>query len=525
MNLNHNIENTPANSAKFIGLLAILTAALYAGILAGTSKFIGDAIGYRFMISPEPNEFTTDYIGSAGEIWTSQVNHWFTTNGRFICHFIVQIFCSLLPEWVWGVADGVAYGLLVVLLCRTGGRYVNAGLRCWIGLFSFLIMFRSPDFNPPLEINYPWAIALEIGFIYLFLHKPEHSSPLKWIGWVLLSICAGQWNEAFAIPIGGALIVLFCFRKGRFSAWEWSGAILFGLAALTLCLAPGNFVRMSNLEGQEPNVAEIGQRLIFALWPLVSGCLIALILYGRKALVSYWTHSGENRDVRIIIASTVIISYGLGFALKFSSGNRVVAASVVAILYMIMRMTAYFRIRKTGLWIVIAAGALSACLTAAHAKRSDFRYELYDSLYRHSPDGRIYVDSEVLGKDWYDARFNAFFFRYDRIASEGSAPPMKILPTEALSVPEDSDYNAVVPLRDGVWLLICSRENPAEFHIRRRVGIPGTSLTAGVSDRVVDFFSKGADIPVDTLKRVYLGLYVNGKPYLESEPYIYSDGD
>lgn len=99
----------------YIPYLAVGAAAFVFAIL---SEWNDDAIAYSFYIpgSGEDESFTP--IATLRDIWESQINHYSNSNGRFVAHFIVQIFCGLLSKPWFAVINAFAWMALVFCITR-----------------------------------------------------------------------------------------------------------------------------------------------------------------------------------------------------------------------------------------------------------------------------------------------------------------------------------------------------------------------------------------------------------------------
>lgn len=518
------------------GLLAIVAIVTYVTWMSSLVYPVGDNVGYRFMMAPRSGEYTSDYVRSLSDIWLSQINHWHTTNGRFACHFIVQIFCGLLPQWIWAVINGLVNGFFVLVLSRfslkDGGLFslkdverlsgYSWGTRCWCLSFLFFLMMPPVEFSPTIQINYVWGLLLEIIFLRSFIrdNSDSRSNLLKWLGWCVLAFIAGEWNEAYSIPVGFAMMALLLFRKGRFSLWRWIGAIAYGIGGILLCCAPGNFIRLEDINGYETQTFLAVRSFLWALWPLLVGFVAGWLLFGVKTVIRSCRSILDN-DLRFVLTFIIIGGYILGFVLHFSSGNRVVAGVILSLLIILSTgMTLVRRRSWIGVITIIAVGLFALGIWTVDIRRADKRYEIYDTMYRASSDGRVYLPADLLVQRWRETRFMSFYFMLGYKPENPTAPNPKFLPEVAKDIRRDSDYNEIIPLGNRSWLLVRSEKHPARFLLKRRLGIPGTPLTVPISDRKLDFESAHADIPVDTLPHVRLGLYVNERPYVDATPYM-----
>lgn len=194
----------------YIPYLAVGAAAFVFAIL---SEWNDDAIAYSFYIpgSGEDESFTP--IATLRDIWESQINHYSNSNGRFVAHFIVQIFCGLLSKPWFAVINAFAWMALVFCITRFSNNAKDFRTSSLAAILAILLFFTLP-FTPPFQINYVWtACALLIWLRCFFSQKKETS-----VGLVLLmifSFLTGEMHEGFSIPAGGCSAVLPCHAQGK----------------------------------------------------------------------------------------------------------------------------------------------------------------------------------------------------------------------------------------------------------------------------------------------------------------------
>ena len=143
----------------YIPYLAVGAAAFVFAII---SEWNDDAIAYSFYIpgSGEDESFTP--IATLRDIWESQTNHYSNSNGRFVVHFIVQIFCGLLSKPWFAVINAFAWMALVFCITRFSNNAKDFRTSSLAAILAILLFFTLP-FTPPFQINYVWtACALLI---------------------------------------------------------------------------------------------------------------------------------------------------------------------------------------------------------------------------------------------------------------------------------------------------------------------------------------------------------------------------
>ena len=201
---------------KYWGILiasCLLLGVIY--IMSSRALWLGDDINYRYHFK------TGQGIESVIDAFTSQVEHYNVMNGRFLAHFLVQIFIALLGKTFFSIVNACTYVVFLIFIAKLSGvKHSNSG---FVVLTALLILFGfQTKFVPSCQIGYIWMFTIVLLFIYLFFNSEKMLS--RWHStWLLpLSIIAGWTQEAIVVGISVALIiyVLSNFKKITFNQWS-----------------------------------------------------------------------------------------------------------------------------------------------------------------------------------------------------------------------------------------------------------------------------------------------------------------
>ncbi len=197
-------------------------------------------------------------IETVGDIFVSQWNHYQYVNGRFLLHFIVQLFVGILGLRAFQVANTVMFVLLVKYLCRLCIPPQHRD-RFLYYILTFLIFWFTMGFvNIGLgyytcisfSVNYLWPSTLFVIVIYLlYNYKDGNCHIVKGIRFFVLSLLCGASSETFSVGLSGALIFYYCFNLKLFRGA--ARYILIGLWVGTaiLIFSPANFSRFVGANG------------------------------------------------------------------------------------------------------------------------------------------------------------------------------------------------------------------------------------------------------------------------------------
>ena len=268
-------ESTPLSRAIFFIIIGV---AFY--LLDRFSLFIIDDYMYAFKYG------TYEPIRTLKDIFESQCDHYMQHNGRFLVHCVVQLFCGILGvEWF-----RIFNTILFVLFCAMTTRLVCGTYRApimWYVLTSFAIWLFIPRIgmtilgNIACGVNYLWVGVANLYFLLVCdkLNKGHYSqSFISNIGYGILGTIIGSLQESFSIPIAGVLFLYYCFNYRQFTGaivWLVSG---YWLGSIILIIAPGNFVRLSNVIPNE-NLFKIALRRLFAVLEDSSILCVLMVIY------------------------------------------------------------------------------------------------------------------------------------------------------------------------------------------------------------------------------------------------------
>lgn len=214
-------------------------------------------------------------------------------NGRVFAHGIGQLFSGILGKGVFDVFSSFVFLGLIWLVVW----HVNKESNNWFffTLVMALLWFFYPDQYTTMgmiagSMNYLWASAVLLLFLFLFF-KCDTCSFSK-LGFVLFcgySFLAGAWSEMYAVCVGPALLLLLLMNRKRLNRQEVVSFVLFGLGAVFMVFAPGNFVRLNMVTGGERAslstyflnvVCEVLRSPLIWIW-LITGLLVLVAKFKR----------------------------------------------------------------------------------------------------------------------------------------------------------------------------------------------------------------------------------------------------
>lgn len=142
------------------------------------------------------------------DIINSQINHYFTFNGRVIVHSFVQLFTSIIGKNIFNIVNSLFYCIFIFLLIKIS---VNKITRLGILFTNLIIIFFMPAFNDCFlwmtgSINYMWS-ALCVTFLFYIIDQNKEK-PITFSTWfyTIPILFMGWMHEGVTFPLSIALV-------------------------------------------------------------------------------------------------------------------------------------------------------------------------------------------------------------------------------------------------------------------------------------------------------------------------------
>ena len=188
---------------------------------------------------------THDQIHSLKDILYSQYRHYFLYNGRFIPHFFVQLFDSLLGKQVFNVVNALVFVCFLHLLSSSSqngwkDRFVS------LCISSFLIIIIIDAFDDEFlwmsgACNYLWTGTFLLLFDRLLYNRniPSYCSPVL----IVFGFLCGWTNEAIVIGFASGYLLMIWYERKRLTSLQIWMLIAFFLGSCFLVFSPGTYHR------------------------------------------------------------------------------------------------------------------------------------------------------------------------------------------------------------------------------------------------------------------------------------------
>lgn len=205
-------------------------------------------------------------IKSFSDIVQFQKEHYFTTNGRFLTHTIVQLFAGLWGKNIFNIANTLVYLAMIISLLKI----TNVSLKNLKGATILLILitilwFFLPDqyitsFMIAGSLNNIWATVFVLFFLYhymKFVKQTDHKyNTLLYVGLCFYAFLSSILVELYSIPLFPTMFIATLFIYKKRSPRVVILLLFFLVGTLIITLAPGNFIRFSKTGMEKISLAK-----------------------------------------------------------------------------------------------------------------------------------------------------------------------------------------------------------------------------------------------------------------------------
>ena len=260
-------EKIAAGNRLNIAIIAALCAVSFALMyfLNINTPLIADDFSYAFIFENNGSIFNEaigeERVTCVGDIVTSMRAHYYVMNGRVLLHFLVQLFL-LIGKPVFNILNSVVYVAVMLLMYK---HCIGREEKCHSAVLFLAICLSVWTFAPAWgmttlwltgSINYLWGTAIRLAALLpfrLYADNGEDRHPaLKAVCMFAACALAGATNEntgAAFIGMTALFMIYYRVKKFKVPVWSFSGITGALLGFAFMCLAPGNFLRNENWNG------------------------------------------------------------------------------------------------------------------------------------------------------------------------------------------------------------------------------------------------------------------------------------
>lgn len=212
-----------------------------------------------------PDEYNYSHIVGSGfervdslkDIGTSMKTLYFAWTGRIPVHALIS-FLLYLGIPFYNILNPIVFLLFLIYIIKNASKKIYP---VFLPILLFLLLFTTKAFGEDFiwlsgSLNYLWtscAMIIFIFYLYKYILEDNKINKINLIGLLILSFFVGWSQEAVAFMVGSAIIILLITNFKKILKFKKSKIIilgliilLFGIGAMLLIFAPGNFCRLDN---------------------------------------------------------------------------------------------------------------------------------------------------------------------------------------------------------------------------------------------------------------------------------------
>ena len=372
------------NKTRALPLLVLSVVAVLLIYLCAYCPWLGDDIRYMF------NFATGDRIKDFRHIIISQNEHYFSVNGRYVAHVLVQIFCGLSNHIVFAICNGLVFIAFALMTLRLSGIKLNNVILSILGIFLCFLGFQTRAV-PSCQIGYMWMFTLVMIVLWFYLYKPNIDK--RW-WWILIPFCivAGWGQEAINLGVCGAMLIYAWQHRKSLTATQWAILLAFGFGTLILVASPGSHQRVGVVHGLPKSSQMVHNVVLFMEYVCITFLLAFVLIAGKISkrlcfLQCYKDYAFYWHILVICFAMNVYISI---------FGNRQLFGMELAALIITLNVLRSMEYRKLNVALVFIVSVWFAWVSYHNIKTVNAFSKDYTEIvasYRSSEDGVVFLDS------------------------------------------------------------------------------------------------------------------------------------
>lgn len=456
------------NNARRSSLILISVFAVIIAIISYLTPWLNDDLNYMWYCGQDK------LLTSLSDIIPSQIEHYYTVNGRFVAHVLVQLYDAILGKFAFAICNGLMYAIFVVCLQIAAGVKPFASFKATLTAVIVSIAFFFTTFIPSCQISYIWGAVVTLTFIRLFLNAKRYTIT-KTIGLGLFALIAGNFQEAYSIGLSVALIIHWCMNMRQYTLSQWIMIVMYGIGTLVICLSPAsqNRADATNTSITVSIFCFISYAL--ALYPLITITLWKTI---RNRLKIYSLYKENSLWWNMLIASILF-----NIIIGVTSNRQLMGVELAAIVLMLKMIKggAFSRLWLiiTSFWLIFEGIQQGNILCQARSIENKM-----DKQYKITTDGKIYIDGNpcyTLGLLTHitDPFVDPYRSEHE-VAAVNARELSRRYPDKAKAVfiptflkgKEASHLdNQVITIRPGLYLIIRDKTKPTFFTATRALKI------------------------------------------------------
>ena len=378
------------------GILLVLAALIV--LMSSVVVWLGDDVDYRYVIH-DYVWLSYGNINSISDLMQSQVMHWQNTNGRAVAHTLVQIFCGVTPEWVFGLCNGLVYMCYVWLIARLSSGRRPMRHPMVIGSVAVLIpLVFITKMMPSCQVGFVWMFTLNMLWLWLFLNH-YHAGVISSVLISVLGFMAGNGQEGLTVGLSASLGLWWLSKRARVGLHRNVWLVCYWLGTLSSCLSPGTMSRANGL------VIPFDESIIYMLLSLRAFyILVAVMIWMRVRhgvnLMQMWKHAP-------LYINTIVVLLLFNMVIGVYSNRQLFGIELMSII-VTLRLLPRHAFNKAWLMIFTIASILISVHQIGCALSVRRQYQDIEKEYSRSKTGVVYYNRTLGSSNPFDREMRIY---------------------------------------------------------------------------------------------------------------------
>jgi hypothetical protein len=499
------LGNSKRNRALVIGVFILFTLIYY--LFTAFKVKEGDGVEYAFMVPESVETNPYQYVENLSDIWHSQCTHYRVVNGRFVLHFIVQIYCRLLPYQAFAISNAFMFLLMTLLMAKLTKLDISDIRKTLVlNCLTFLYICHT-SFDTAHQVGYLWSSVGMLSFLVMYRDMRSHNA-LKIIPATVAALLLGSLHEAFVIPVSALIILDFLRHRCRITPQQYCMAIAFGIGAIITISAPGNYVRLSTFSRTPIFLAPI----FFCINLAMGWALIILLLIRRLDRRLPLEKRSIRRFIRQewVIFSAIVVGLAT-FAIAGVVYRQALQGINFLFIILILKILTEYKLNKFWLTALTIITLTVLYVVYEHYEIRNMKYTEIQRQYYSSDDGIVVLPQPLYGEQYRKAEILCIPYAWIARTRDRNAPDLHIYPEGLKAVPDDRDTTFLRPLGDEAWLMVNSKAHPRTFLLSKYL------FGVKFSEHPIDFSSDALGLVKETDAWTAVAYYNDHKPLFKTE--------
>lgn len=355
---------------------------------------------FKFMIQPEyksyleiasPNVERAYPIESVKDALISTTHGYFSNNGRFLLHVIIQSCVSLMSMNHFVIINSLIFAIFLFSFFhltidkKNAFQLLLASFAIWLFIpwkgFTFLS-------NVSLSINYLWTATAYLLFyiLYLKIREKERCSIINYVILFLIGAIVGSLQESFSLGFAGAFFLYYIFNIKKINRPLLFLLIGFYIGVSFNVLAPSNFNRQSGV-----GFIHFNYLISCCSSPAIVLCFLSLIYF----TITDKLYIKEKLKDNLILVLSIFVNMSFAFIVAYGGRHSLTSVSVFSLilLFKLWMPKAFFQKKHTYISVALLVVIMITYIPVYLMREKSYNsYNTFISQIGKNEDGIYYQE-------------------------------------------------------------------------------------------------------------------------------------